>query len=608
MVALARVGRRLHLAQQGVHLGQAEDAPGADAAVTRHGRADLGQAFLERQGVADLGELVGEVAHQALDVGFAEQRRDLAHHHGARPEGLHHQTELGELLEARREAGRRLLVEVDDLGDQQALAGHAVLGQGLLHALVDQALMGGVLVDDDHAVVGLGDDIGGVELAARRAQGIARGLLVGGGRLGAGRGGDQVGGERRGIGRRRLGEAGSRMGPERRRTGAAAAMRAERRRRAVVRAEGGQGGLAQGGRGAVAGLGEGMLERADDQPAHQAGVAEAHLGLGRVHVDVDGVGRKLEEQRHHGVAVARQEIGIGPAQGAVDQLVAHRAAIDEQVLRLGVAPIEGRQPGVAGEAHALALGVDRQGVVGEAVAHHRGEALEPGVEQAALDGGEAQHAPLVGAQAEGGRRVDHGEAADRVGGVADLGARRLEELEPHRRGVEQLAHLDPGAGGQGGGLDRALGAALDGDRPGLIRPFGAAGDGQAADPADRRQRLAAEPQGGDVHQIVVVGQLRGGVALDRQGEGLGVHAVAVVGDADQAATAVVEHHVDAPGAGVDGVLDQLLDRRGGALDDLAGGDAVDRGGGQDADGGHGVSPLGVSPLGVSPRGVSSPAR
>ncbi len=75
---------------------------------------------------------------------------------------------------------------------------------------------------------------------------------------------------------------------------------------------------------------------------------------------------------------------------------------------------------------------------------------------------------------------------------------------------------------------------------------------------------------------VVIGQLRRGVPLDRKVKFVGIHAAAVIGDDDQPAAAVVHGHVDAPGPGIDGVLDQLLDRRGGAFDHLAGGDAVDR--------------------------------
>ena len=53
------------------------------------------------------------------------------------------------------------------------------------------------------------------------------------------------------------------------------------------RTEGGDGGAAAGGRGALALARQRLLQRAHDQPAHQRAVAEAHLGLGRMHVDVD---------------------------------------------------------------------------------------------------------------------------------------------------------------------------------------------------------------------------------------------------------------------------------------------------------------------------------
>ena len=79
-------------------------------------------------------------------------------------------------------------------------------------------------------------------------------------------------------------------------------------------AEGAQRGGAGGG-AAVAVLGQGALEGADHQAAHGGGVAKAHLGLGRVDVDVDQLGRQLEEQRGQGLAVVEQEVAVGGAQG-----------------------------------------------------------------------------------------------------------------------------------------------------------------------------------------------------------------------------------------------------------------------------------------------------
>ena len=72
-----------------------------------------------------------------------------------------------------------------------------------------------------------------------------------------------------------------------------------------------------------------MLDRADDDAAHEAGVAEPHFGLGGMHVDVDLARIAVEEEDRDAVPLARQIIEIGAAQRAGDQFVAHRAAVDE---------------------------------------------------------------------------------------------------------------------------------------------------------------------------------------------------------------------------------------------------------------------------------------
>ena len=54
----------------------------------------------------------------------------------------------------------------------------------------------------------------------------------------------------------------------------------------------------------------------------------------------------------------------------------------------------------------------------------------------------------------------------------------------------------------------------------------------------------------------------------------GVHPFAIVLDADLLLAAELDVNRDAAGTGVDRVLDELLDDRGRALDDLAGGDLV----------------------------------
>ena len=64
------------------------------------------------------------------------------------------------------------------------------------------------------------------------------------------------------------------------------------------------------------------------------------------------------------------------------------------------------------------------------------------------------------------------------------------------------------------------------------------------------------------------------MALKGQQGVVAVHAVAVVGDADQLAPARLHLDADAAGSGIQRVLQQLLDHRSGPVHHLAGGDLV----------------------------------
>ena len=177
----------------------------------------------------------------------------------------------------------------------------------------------------------------------------------------------------------------------------------------------------------------------------------------------------------------------------------------------------------------------------------------------------------------------HGEPphhfADRFG----LGAVGLEEFQPRRRRVKEIADLDAGALRQRRRHDRRFRAAFHRQRPGMRLAGVARGDAELRHRADRGQRLAAKAQRADAQQILVV-ELGGGVAVDRERKIAMGHAAAVVGDADPSPAAAIGENVDAAGAGIDGVLDQFLDHARGTFDHLAGGDAVDDLFGELADG------------------------
>ena len=122
VIALAGMGRGFHLAQQGVHLLGIQPPSGAHAHVAGQGAGHLLQPFLQRQRIAGLGDLVGQVAHQPLHVQLAQHGGDFAHHHRIGAEFLDHQPQLGQFGGAARHARHFRRVEVHHFGDQQRLA------------------------------------------------------------------------------------------------------------------------------------------------------------------------------------------------------------------------------------------------------------------------------------------------------------------------------------------------------------------------------------------------------------------------------------------------------------------------------------------------------
>src|SRR5262249_50806877 len=107
--------------------------------------------------------------------------------------------------------------------------------------------------------------------------------------------------------------------------------------------------------------------------------------------------------------------------------------------------------------------------------------------------------------------------------------------------------------------------------------------GEARDGGDRGERLAPETVGRDGEEIILGAQLAGRVPRKAQPRVLAAHARAVVPHAHEAAAALLQVHLDAACAGIQRVLDQLLDRCRGPLHHLAGGDLVGEGLGQNVD-------------------------
>ena len=165
---------------------------------------------------------------------------------------------------------------------------------------------------------------------------------------------------------------------------------------------------------------------------------------------------------------------------------------------------------------------------------------------------------------------------------APLAARAAKEFLARRRVVEQVGDRDRGAAAPRGGARsgracrRRRARACPRRRPWPSRSR------TARHRADRGERLAAKAEAPDADQVAGVADLRRRMAVEGEHGVLARHADAVVAHADESAAALGRLSTSTRvAAGVERVLDELLDHRRRPLDDLAGGDLVGDGGRQD---------------------------
>ncbi|MNZ74185.1 hypothetical protein D3C78_926280 [compost metagenome] len=320
-------------------------------------------------------------------------------------------------------------------------------------------------------------------------------------------------------------------------------------------------------------IGQRAMQGAIQEVVDHAAVAETHLVLGRVHVDVDHRRIDLEKQHEGRMAAVVQHVAIGLAHRVGDQLVAHHAAVDIEVLQVGLAAREGRQADPAPQAQAAALDVDGQRLLEERRAADAGHPPRTaGLVGRRMQG---QHALAVVAQVEADLEVGQRQTLDHFLQVVELGLLGAQELAPRRGIEEQVTHFHRGAVGMRRRLHPRLHVTPLGlDLPGLRRTAAARGQGQSGHRADRGQRLAAKAQAQHPLEILQLADLAGGMAGQRQRQVVRLDAGAVVAHAQQLDAALLDLDVDARGACIEAVLEQLLGHRGRPLDHLAGSDLV----------------------------------
>ena len=301
-------------------------------------------------------------------------------------------------------------------------------------------------------------------------------------------------------------------------------------------------------------------------------------------------GSQLEKQRRRRMPVAGQQVGIGRPQRAEQQLVAHRPAVDEEVLRHRRAARVGRQRREARRDAARRASASMRSAFatksGPSIARSRAPSpskRSPG------SGVEPQHLARrlgVGAvgQGEGDPGRGHRQAAHHLADRLRLRPVGAQELQPRRGGGRTGPRARPRcrAPAPPGATARHRPAAhRDAAPPPPRRPRARSGSSRPTAPSEgsaspRKPKLRMWVR--SVPSIFEVACRSSASASSSAGMPWPSSC-----DPDQPLAAVGIGDVDPPRPGVERVLDQFLHRRGRPLDHLARGDAVGRRGVELAD-------------------------
>jgi hypothetical protein len=316
--------------------------------------------------------------------------------------------------------------------------------------------------------------------------------------------------------------------------------------------------------------GQRFFDCPSDELMDGAAVAKTHFALGRMDIDVDDARVDGKPQRVRRLPVMVQHVTERFAQGMRQDAVAHEAAVDEQVLRFARRRCVCRPHDPAGQIEARPRLVDRRCMRGERFAEQRIDAGAPSLrKQAMLDA-----AIVLQGETDIGMRQRC--TAERLLAMAVFGGLGAKEFAARRRVEVELVHGHRRTVGERRRQRRADLATVDFDAPGVLFPAQARRQRQARYGGNACQRLAAKAQRRDRLEVAGGGDLGCRVARQRQRQILTPDAISVVGDANQLDPAAGEIDVDLPRAGVEAVLEDLLQRRGRPVDDFAGGDLVDQ--------------------------------
>jgi hypothetical protein len=187
-----------------------------------------------------------------------------------------------------------------------------------------------------------------------------------------------------------------------------------------------------------AGRAEGVNHRPSQDLVDETLVEKPHLGLRRMHVDVNSIGRQLDEQVHFGTPFFDRRHAIGLLDRMRDRSIPNDTAIDEDVLRSANRPLLGEGGDEAAHNDPRRGLVDADEVRPVAV-----DLVEPFVDRPGRRRLEQQ--AIAAAQNETDLVITQRELRDETRHLRGLGGIGLQELPPRRQVEEDLPDLDKGS-------------------------------------------------------------------------------------------------------------------------------------------------------------------
>ena len=189
---------------------------------------------------------------------------------------------------------------------------------------------------------------------------------------------------------------------------------------------------------------------------HQALIEEPHLGLRRMHVDVDAIGRQVDQEVHFGAALLDRRHAVGLLNGVGDRAVTDDAAVDEDVLRAARGTLVGKRGHEAAHRD-LRRGLGDRHQVGPLAVDLVEALLErPGRRRLDEEAASAR-------QREADFGHDQRNLRDESRDLRGLGRVGLQEFPARREVEEKIGDLDQRALGRADLADRSRDAGLDED-------------------------------------------------------------------------------------------------------------------------------------------------